>query len=250
MCRGHMYSLLRSLALVLFFSSVAQAQFNAAAGACAASTNAVTFELEVASCTDCVIVVGATGLSTTAATVSTVTFNGDALAAVSGAAVTLDDTVDIRSEQWFRVAPDVATGDVVVTFNASINAVCAGAVVWDGLDQGATPYRTPDTQTGTSGTTPTLSVESVADDIVIDTIGCNFTSCNGLEGAGQTLRASSTTTTQMNADVSTKPATGDPTAMTFTISEGDWWAYVGTAFIPASAPSVGGSSMMLMGVGQ
>lgn len=234
--------MLRALAVLLLISLTSPAwaaisHNGTSTGACAASAASITFSRTVAAGTDVVLIVGASGIGAPVNNVSGVTFNGDALGPVTGAAVTLDDTADIRSEQWFLgpgVDADGMAHNVIVTYSGANTAVCAGAVALDGVNQGATPYRTPATQTGTSGTTPTLSVTSVSGDWVIDAIACNFNSCATLEGAGQTERVSAVSGTTLNVDMSSETATTTSTAMTYTITNTDWWAYVGAAFIPAA----------------
>lgn len=243
-----MWRVLTLLAAVSIWASPAFGQFNAANGACAASSASITFSLTVSAVSNSVLVVGAIGQSSTALNVTGVTFNGDALGAVTGGAVTLTAASELRSEQWFRVAPDVATANVIVTYSGANTTECAGAVVWDGLDQGATPYRTPATQTGTAGTTATVAVTSVSGDTVIDTIGCFFNSCAGQEGAGQTTRVSFSQSTTLNVDMSTEAAVGTSTTMSYTVGSGDWWALVGTPFIPvAGAGAVPATFVQLNG---
>src|SRR4030043_830610 len=65
-------------------------------------------------------------------TVSTVTFNGDAL---TSANIAKDDLAqELRTEIWYRVNPDVVTGDVIVTMGGKCNDIQACAISLKGVD--------------------------------------------------------------------------------------------------------------------
>lgn len=89
-------------------------------------------------------------------TVSTVTFNGDSLASLTN----VENTTYVRSELWAMDNPDIATGNVEVTWSgASRGAVTVLAVT--GADAVAS-------WTVGSNTSGTLAITSTTDGLVVD----------------------------------------------------------------------------------
>lgn len=209
---------------------------NSATGACTTAAASITFSVTVNAGANTVMVAGAVARDDPSiGVVASITFNGSGIdGQVTGAGVTIGDRM--RTEQWRDVAPTVTTANMVQTWASDMNALCGGAVVLDGVAQSGTVFRTANTQTGSAGTTAALSVESVAGDRVVDVISCWNPSCTGNEGTGQSSPPHVSVQTgggSFGIDMSSKTAVGNPTAMTFTLTDGDWWAYVGVAFVPS-----------------
>lgn len=108
----------------------------AASGAVAAATSA-TVALTVANQPNRMVVVGTSAEDTVAGDciVSSVTFNGDALAQINSTSAGAA-TVQCVS-LWYLAAPDVATGNVVVTWAGTVDNGVAGAISLYGVKQAA-----------------------------------------------------------------------------------------------------------------
>lgn len=111
-------------------------------------------------------------------TVTGVTFNGSAMTQV--------DTQDSAPSSpprarvyWFQaVAPAATTANVVVSFSGSGQNI-AYAMPWSDVDQ-TTPHGTVQ-KAGTAGTSPSLSVTTDADKVIVDVLGLST-----FEGGGAT----------------------------------------------------------------
>ncbi len=128
-------------------------------GADGMSGTSETISLTVASHSD-MFLVGGYGVDTNSFA-SSFTFNGDALTEQTGASIQQGSFT--TAGIWTRVAPDVATGNLVVNFGSSIEAAVCGLSLY-GVDQ-STSIRDSDETSGTS-TSGTLTLTTVAGDIV------------------------------------------------------------------------------------
>ncbi|MDX1404915.1 MAG: DUF6701 domain-containing protein, partial [Woeseiaceae bacterium] len=115
-------------------------------------------------------------------TVSSVTYNGDALTFQGSAQGPGNDS---RVEIWTRVAPDVGTHDVVVNLSASSHdGASAGVATFTGVDQ-TTPLGTFASDSGTGGSA-SFNVSSAAGDIVFGVVAVDdSTDYNLVPGSGQ-----------------------------------------------------------------
>ena len=153
--------------------------------------------------------------STTARTVSSVTFNGTSnhLHLVG----TIYNGTTRRVEIWEMTAPPASTtGNVVVTLSGAASYAVAGAVSFRGVDQ-CNPIGTFLGATGT-GTTASVSPTTVAGDLVFDTVA---------GGSALTIDPSqasqwNTSTTNIFGAASTKTATTSSTSMSWTLTSGAW----------------------------
>jgi hypothetical protein len=119
-------------------------------------------------------------------TVTAVTYNGVAMTVIPSSEVIGTYAVSMYS----LIAP--ASGTNTVSISVSSNAeIGFGSVSFTGADQ-TTPFGTANTATGTS-TTPSVTVSSATDEIVMDT-GILFHSGTLSVGANQTSRWSSIST--------------------------------------------------------
>jgi hypothetical protein len=163
-------------------------------------------------------------------TVSSVTFNGDALTELFDRTSTGVVTV----AGYLMVSPDITTANIVATISASA-AGAAGGVGLAGLETAsvAAAHRTVYGTSDTAGGPSTTVVDSVNGDLVIDaamTFNATIT-----VGAGQTSRCENDGLSGSNVSfgVSTEAATGASTVMNWT--SGDINVSGATALIAAAA---------------
>jgi len=191
----------------------------------------VTFAATVAAGTDtCMAVcVGAEGNGAGGISVSSITFNGDAL--------TFHDEISNGtwsfSEVWQRIAPDVATGNVVVTMSAADKWV-TGVYVANGVDQ-TTPLRAVAESTAT-GTSVSNTVAGVGtDDLVFDSLAIDSTSHAGTVGADQTERWDIEIASGYVTGLSSTQAGSAGGVMSWTWTGSNPYSHVATAFVAAAA---------------
>lgn len=89
------------------------------------------------------------------------TFNGDALTQLGEIQTGASSSAGI----WYRKEPDVATGDLVVTFSSGAQSGVCGLAL-NGVDQTSTFRDTDETQSSAT-TSRTLTLTTVAGDIVV-----------------------------------------------------------------------------------
>lgn len=199
---------------------------------------------------DRILVVGVTLYSDSTQTVSTVTYGGVSLTLISGCTA---EQADIRTEQWYLIAPAAGTANVVVTLSATSGAIASTAVSFTGVDQ-STPLGTCVTATGFNAA-PTVAVSSAAGELVVDALAV----FDGIGAAAPTVGASQTQRAygehghafgDFGAGASTEAGAGTVT-MSWSLSGSRWWAIAAT---PLKEAAGGGGStvrnLMLMGVGQ
>jgi len=178
--------------------------------------------------------------------VTSVTYNGSAINAVVGSSVGAGaaGTAHRQVAMYYLVAPTVGTASLVVTVSGNNQGTVRVRNMVD-VDQ-STPLRSQGggnfaaSASGASSTSDTLSVTSVAGDLVLDLIAVSTT---GTIGAGQTRAGYGTQPTNQYA--STKVATGTSESMAWTYSSGTFGhcaiSIVGsTATQPAKADYTGG----------
>jgi uncharacterized repeat protein (TIGR01451 family) len=181
--RDAMMLVLRFSLLFLFLSAArAQVAFDAATSASqelTTTSNTLTFA-HTSTGTNLLLVVGVSMNITanTAATVSSVTYNGSSLT-FEGAHN--DSTAARRTEIWFLKAPTAGSHNVVVTVNTGGSVLfpntigtVAGAATFTGADQ-TTPIRSyaSNDSNGTTGANAWVNVPSGPDDYVLDTLAIN-----------------------------------------------------------------------------
>lgn len=119
------------------------------------------------------------GISAWQQAISSVTFNGVGLSAVSGSSL---GAADVRSSYWVLAAPPVTTANVVIT-PASSTWLSAGASNWTNVDQ--TTPASHGTCAGNVLGHPSLSVTSDANAMVLDVLAW-WNQVTPTVGAGQT----------------------------------------------------------------
>lgn len=131
-----------------------------------------------------------------------------------------------------------ATGAQTVTVNfAGSNGNSTMAIVSANSVDQTTPFGTPATATGNS-TSPSVSVPSAVDDLVVDNLVYVGTG-TATHGAGQTERTSNTSVgSEIGHYTTTKPGDATSTTMSHTKASGNW-AIGGIAFKPAAAAATG-----------
>ncbi len=116
-------------------------------GATKENPHTYTNGLTVASGTDLILIITVMTGDNDGITTSAVTFNGDSLTKRLDSGASTDYSV------WYRVNPDVATGDVVVTSTSTDTRANVAALVYSGVDQSTIFTGTDSTETRTAQST-------------------------------------------------------------------------------------------------
>lgn len=149
-----------------------------------------------------------------------------------------------RSSKWALVNPTSGTSKTVtVTWTGAQDETMVIADSYTGIDQ-ATPTRTRPTPSQTSTSTPSLSVTSVAGDLVVGAVAFN----DNASGSVTTISSSAVTIREKieNTDIGNYEscaqgdvtATGTSTSVGFTCNSGSY--YYPVLFGVALIPSAGG----------
>jgi len=191
------------------------------------ATNTMTIS-HTTSGIDRLMIVGVSINNNNEETVLSVKYNGDALTPLTA----YMDSDDAYAQIWYRVAPDVGTYNVVITFSADLlEAATGGVITFNGVDQ-VTPLGPV---TGNDGTSLTASVPGVVSDVgelVIDTV------------AGETCGSLTATSPQIEGwDLhngssdwgggSTKDGAAS-VDMSWTLGSSDHWAITAVSIKPAT----------------
>ncbi len=162
--------------------------------------------------------------------VSSVTYGGVAMTQVGRGAA--NHAVEI----WSLVNPTVGTANVIASFGAT-TAAAGGATTFNGVNQG-TPTGTFASASGT-GTTASVTVSSVAGDLVIDAQYWKDTSAN-LVGAGQISQWSASNATMLGG--STTETGAATVTMTGTSGASSQWEIGAVSIKAAPAQSLAWNS--------
>ncbi len=139
---------------------------------------------------------------------------------------------------WHKTNPSVTTGSVVATMIDSGLCSAIAVHVIDGADLG-TIFRDIDQTSGGGTATGTLTLTTLAGDLVLDFANVYAPSTTGMtQGAGQTEKYNFTTTTGEVAG-SSKAAAGASTGMSYSWTDSITFAYQAVAIMPVgAAPTV------------
>lgn len=150
-----------------------------------------------------------------------------------------------RHAGYTLVNPATGAQTVTATYAGTQGNLRIGVATYTGVDQ-TTPFGTPNTAVG-SGTTPSVNIPSVANDMVVDGMA-HVANANATAGAGQTERWD-LAGAEISISGSEELATGTSTTMSHTIGSTSWHIG-GIAFKPAAA---GGATrqqtLTLLGMG-
>ena len=174
--------------------------------------------------------------STTARTVSSVTYNSVSMSLID--AVGTSDGDNSRVEFWKLVAPATGTHDIAYTLSGAFDgAEFVGGTTWYGVDQ-STVNRTASKNTfGTDAShqSDTLTPTSSVGDIVIDCMGFRYSGQGTVTlGGSQTQIWSQNSVSHIG---SYKAGAAGTTTMTISWATDDWTpaSYVAFALIPVAA---------------
>jgi len=104
----------------------------------------------------------------TGVTLSSVTFNGDPLTRLSSSLIT---NSTLNAEIFYMVAPDNATGDIVVTMSGATRVTVAGAIALTGVDQ-TNPIGAKITNSNTSQSSITTNLTTTySNSWILDVLG-------------------------------------------------------------------------------
>ncbi len=209
------------------------AAFAAATAASSAGSDNLSYGLNVPAGTSRYLLVSVqlgTNCVIAAPTVSTVSFNGDAMTRITSVVGTPCGPSTTRSEQWGLVAPDVGNFNVVVTLSGTANTVHSGAMAFQGISQ-AMPVRGFMTGSG-AGTSSTVTVASVVGDLVVNTVGQgNSVTAPGGGQSQRYIHNVNTSNTLNNSAGSTAPGAASVT-MTWTFGSTDEWQTISSSLRP------------------
>lgn len=169
------------------------------------------------------------GISTRDRSVTSVTYSGTPMILVG----TINNGIDARITIYRLINPPSGTANVVVNFSGSTSkGAVISATSFRGVDQ-TDPLRTFNSAIGTS-TTPSVSISSVAGDLVYDVLSKRNTGTSA-PGSSQTERLD-LSSGEIRGAGSTAPATTTSTTMSWTISSAKW-AIGGVSIKPATVIS-------------
>lgn len=228
-----MKRLLVALLLVWSAPSFAAIAYDSSASATTQTTPLdISYSVTVVSGTDNICVVGVSWRRTTVGAVSSVTIGGSAATFIVGHTETIDNVH--RAELWYR--KNVGTGSKtidVVLDGGSADSLTSGAICFTGVNQ-TTPLGTSATNQGDAGSTATVNVTTVANDMVVDSAIVG--------GFGATLTVGSNQTQRYNLNDtwfeephagSHETATGTTTTMSWTKEADAPWIVVAVPLKPA-----------------
>jgi hypothetical protein len=169
-------------------------------------------------------------------TVSSVTFNGDALTQLSTVGTAP------KAEIWYRKEPDTTEGDIVITLG-SASAISSGAVSFLYVDQ-TTTFGTPATSSGT-GTSSSVTVTGASGRTNIDVLAKIGGSADGhAAGTDQTQDWVQYVSTTVSGGGSTIDSTAS-LAMTWSWTTSRAYAAAGVSIIPATQEVTGAVNFAL-----
>ena len=173
-------------------------------------------------------------ISTTS--VSTLTYNGDALTFIRRSA---EGGANVSVETWYRIAPDTGGAfDIVITFNTTLNieGFAAARCLND-----ARQSSQPDIDNGAVGATtaPTVAVTTVANGVlVLDGLGWFSSGGGATPGAGQTEQFDLAGNFRNAAGSSEEKATPGSVTMSWTVDDATGWALNAVGYAGIRAPFV------------
>jgi len=181
---------------------------------------------------------------------TTVTYGGVSLTLLDTqtSAVSADQGVQI----WYLIAPTVGTANVVIDLASTTEfSHCLSVIdAWAGVDQ-TTPFGTTTKIAETAGsfTSTSISVASVADDLVVDVIATFF---NGVititNGAGQSSDAEEENNNIITTGASREIAVGTSTDLEWTFSTAvTGYRTIGVAMKQVGGAAATGGGQMLRG---
>ena len=186
------------------------------------------------------------GVSLSAAyAVSSITYGGVPLSLIGNAVSgTSTPGAHERIELWYLTEAQglpTGTNSVIVSFNGSTRAV-AGATSWTGVNQ-TTPLGTFASATSGSlgSTTPSVNVNTTADDMVVDVLAAGPLSATATVGANQTQRwnllVSDLTLNRTRGAASSETAISSTTTMSWTLSVATRWVIGAVPLKSAPTPT-------------
>lgn len=166
-----------------------------------------------------------------AQTITGITVGGVAAAVIAGSVVT-DTPNNLRSEQWFLVAPPVGAQPIVITLSGAAY-ISFGAEALENVNQ-ASPIGTVATPTNGSSTTPLVTLTTASDNSSIyDSLTTASPGVVYTVGIGQTAQWQETAGTRQGASSSVVAGT-EPysVSMKYTLSASTPWVYTAVEINP------------------
>ncbi len=156
------------------------------------------------------------------------------------------DNGDYSVEQYSLIAPATGANNVVISASATMTELNGGAISFTDANQ-TTLVGTAGTATGTS-TTPSVTVSSAADEIVVDSVTIAHSGTFSV-GAGQTQRWNAISAGWTKYAGSTEPGAAT-TPMSWNNSASQAWAISAVSVKPVAGAAPTASNRMVIGVGK
>lgn len=180
------------------------------------------------------------------ATISSVTYGGTSMTAVSGSPLAIDGSNSVYI--YCLVNPTAGAQTINVNFTGSA-FIGGGSITVTGSDTSTCSTAT-NTATGT-GTAASVAVTSNTNDLVIDIVGTdNANTTTQTAGGGQTARFNNVVAGNNVNSSSTKAAAAGSTTVSWTISTSTAWAQIATAVKSASVAAAVVHTLTTTGAGK
>ena len=136
------------------------------------------------------------------------------------------------ASMWYLVAPSTGADDIVATFAGTVDSINMGGISFTGVDQ-TTPLGTAAKAASAGSDAPTVTVTTVARDMVVDSLAQGDESSNTATNAAGTYQTErhdvGQSTNHAGGAGSTEVATGTSTTMSWTLGNSMPWAIIGVA---------------------
>lgn len=162
-----------------------------------------------------------TGVST----VTGITYNGVSMIRAFTKAITAATT---SVEIWGLANPSSGAQTVIITFSAGSSYCQAGSITVTGSDT-TTTFSASASAEGT-GTTPSVSVTSAINELIVDVVGTAFVNGTQTAGGSQTKRWGTLDAGTNSASGSTLPASAGSTSMSWTLGSSLSWGHGAASF--------------------
>lgn len=154
-------------------------------------------------------------------TISGITYNGDAL---TQAASHTRVTGNLRTEIWYKIAPDLGTNNIIITMSGAAYISATALTIVDTDQTAPVPASTADADG--SSTAPSVAFTTTADNsLIIDSLSTANDPITETPGSGQYVQQEVIASATRQIVTSIKPrTTAGATTMSYTISPSTNWA--------------------------
>lgn len=197
-------------------------------------------------CANPVAIIRVTSQDSTPGTLNSVTYGGNSATILSGTTHNDIGAASVYRSMWYYKNPSSGGATVQANFSESMNAVIISTSTYCDVDQ-TTTFGTAVEAEGAS-TTPSVTVSSAANELVVDVTAIDT-------GSDTTLTVHASQTERVNANNASNHRHGGSeeagaasVAMSWTLGGARFWGSTGVALKPAAATATA-QTLMLLGVG-